>query len=361
MGSNALPANSPTPDALQKDGSTHDTDVRSLNACPGSASGLGTIDHFAPFQFSTRVFSYVDNQPPTAVHAVAAVHEMAARPEGYVSTFGEGTMDHVAPFHDSMRVSVTPPPRSKFPALPTAMQEVAPVHETPAKPTSGPSGGFGLGEEDQAEPFHRSINDDCGEDPCDPTAKQDEASVHEMPLRTLVPVDHGPGTSTFDQSAPSHSSASGTAGSKPLDPTAMHREVVAQLTPSKEAFIDPVGLGDGKIDQLVPFQISAKVRVEAGDEEVEKEPTAMQNVASRHDTPKRLLPAAFEGFGLGIVDQIGGVRPDAATETVMVPVRPTARSIPALRITTTRVNLVRMVITLPFEPDVQQGQRAPMR
>jgi hypothetical protein len=75
----------------------------------------------------------------------------------------------------------------------------------------------------------------------------------------------------------------------------------------------------------------------------------MQNAPSRHDTADRPLPDASEGFGLGMVDQIGDVRPDAATGSVMMPVRAAARSTPILRRKTGRVSLIRMGITMLFE------------
>jgi hypothetical protein len=120
-------------------------------------------------------------------------------------------------------------------------------------------------------------------------------------------------------------------------------------------FVEPAGLGEGKTDQLVPLPISANVRVEEGCEEVEEEPTAIQNAALTHDTRTRSLPNAFGGFGFETADQIGDVSPAAETGATSVGTRPTARTTPALRRRTTLFTLARTVITLPYERDDTQG------
>jgi hypothetical protein len=86
--------------------------------------GLGEIDQLEPFQISTNVSADADlegwNQLPTAVQAVVIVHETPSSDDGKASTFGDVLIDQVLPFHLSTRVAVEPP--FKAPALPTARQ-----------------------------------------------------------------------------------------------------------------------------------------------------------------------------------------------------------------------------------------------
>jgi len=89
------------------------------------------------------------------MQALDEVHDTPARVAwlGLVG-LGVGWIDQEVPFHDSARVRRLPgPPNS--PANPTAVQALADVHDTPDSPLTW-SCGLGVGWMDQEVPFHLS-------------------------------------------------------------------------------------------------------------------------------------------------------------------------------------------------------------
>jgi hypothetical protein len=83
-----------------------------------------------PFQRSARSFEAV---PPTAVQDETEVHETALKASPALLAVGVGWMRQFVPFQRSAIVPTGLPELSK-PAIPTAVQVEAEVHETPPNP-----------------------------------------------------------------------------------------------------------------------------------------------------------------------------------------------------------------------------------
>ncbi len=123
-----------------------------------AVSGLGVIDHAAPFQDSIRVDAtfFLFGYSPTATQERAPAHETAwSEFDSSWLRFGLGTIDHFVPSHDSIRVSCGKPPEVAY--WPTAVHEDAETQDTafrkfPFVPTSG------LGTMVQEEPFQDSTS-----------------------------------------------------------------------------------------------------------------------------------------------------------------------------------------------------------
>jgi hypothetical protein len=253
------------PTAIQID--VHETPLRALLVV--LEFGLETTDHAVPFHCSTRVSPTVPLPVwPTAVQAVADVHETPAKLE---RMFGVATIDQDVPFHCSTRVDTL----LDVLAPPTAVQFEAEVHETPERLYVVPVDGLGLGTTDQVVPFHCSIRDP-------PTAMQAEAEVHDTPSR---PPELGLGTT--DQVVPFHCSI--------RDDTEKGAVCMVELPTAVQAVADEhetatslelPTLGLGTIDHVDPFHCSMRVEVTTLNS---YEPTAVQDVAEVHETPERVL------------------------------------------------------------------------
>lgn len=171
------------PTAVQAEDVGHDTLkswLRALTPATGAGLGLDTIDQEEPSHCSMRVCAAVvlEDAEPTAMHSEAEGHEIAVRSLfTAVLVLGLGTIDQLVPFHCSIRVWL-----SRAPAEPTAMQDVGEVHETPwSTPRFPPETPvLGLGETDQADPFHCSMR---GPLAYEPVAMQNEAEVQETASR----------------------------------------------------------------------------------------------------------------------------------------------------------------------------------
>jgi hypothetical protein len=101
-----LPLLPPLPTATQELVAEQATLVN-VSALP--ALGLATIDHAEPFQVSTSVSTGELSvlKDPTAVQAVAEMHDTPLSTLKLVFTFGMGTIAHAVPFHDSISVVAT--------------------------------------------------------------------------------------------------------------------------------------------------------------------------------------------------------------------------------------------------------------
>ena len=153
------------PTAKQLVAVAHDTlDRKSSLRMYGGCSarlGLGTIDHLAPFQRSTRVWTgggvhsgavVGHDDPllklPTAKQFIVLVHEMLARLLESAPWLGLTTIDHVAPFQRSMSVLA----KDLVDEPPTATQNVVLEHDTPDSVLAVAPGAFGLGTTVQPDP-----------------------------------------------------------------------------------------------------------------------------------------------------------------------------------------------------------------
>jgi hypothetical protein len=93
---------------------------------------------------------------------VAEVHDTPDRKLSFVG-FGVGTIDHFFPFHASASVNVWADTDCGWPAsfpllLPTAVQAVAEVHDTPARVLPVVPVGLGVGTKVHVVPFHASAS-----------------------------------------------------------------------------------------------------------------------------------------------------------------------------------------------------------
>jgi hypothetical protein len=178
--------------------------------------------------------------PPTAVHAVADVHdtpfrELICAPPGA----GIGWMFQLFPSHLS---AITCPSL----LFPTAVHAFGDVQETAFNSDTGLAE-VGVCWMLQLVPSHRSVTvpADGGEWPPvskPPTAKQAEGDVHDTPCRPLLVAPAGLGVGAMRQAVPSQSSAS----VPPVDsPTAMQVDDDVHETPRSCAPRAPGGLTVG--------------------------------------------------------------------------------------------------------------------
>jgi hypothetical protein len=161
--------------------------------------GVDSIAHLVPFHRSANVASpTVSLDPPTAVHAVAEVHDTALK-KLCVAPAGVGTdwIDQLVPFHSSEKVPCG--------LLPTAVQAVADVHDTPLRTPNVVPVGVGTGWRLHLVPSQRSAKMILGlylPRENSPTSVHAVADVHDTPLRTLNAVPVGWGVSWRDQLVP---------------------------------------------------------------------------------------------------------------------------------------------------------------
>ncbi len=93
-----------------------------------------------------------------------------------------------------------------------------------------------------------------------PTAVQAVADVHDTPAREMPrTAPEGAAVGWIVQLVPSQTSASALPSAKPL-PTAVQAVADVHDTPDRVLSVPPVGFGVGWIVQLVPSHRSAKVR-----------------------------------------------------------------------------------------------------
>jgi hypothetical protein len=149
------------------------------------------------------------------------------------------------------------------------MQLAADVQDTEASRPTPPLTG-GVGTIVHAVPFHASA---CG-GVLPPTAMHAVTAVHDTPYMTPI---FGVGTTVH--AVPSHASAS--EAPRPCDPTAMHADGDAHDT------ADSCGLATFGVTcrtHFAPFHTLASVLMWAPSGSVQYCPTAVQAVASEHDT-----------------------------------------------------------------------------
>jgi hypothetical protein len=114
-----------------------------------------------------------------------------------------------------------------------------------------------------------------------PTASQELADVHETPASWLLAAPLTLAVDWMDQLLPFHTSASVVVVEPVVDsPTASQALADVQETPLSELLVAPLGLGVDWMDQLLPFHTSASVCVvELG----VAWPTASQKLADVHE------------------------------------------------------------------------------
>jgi len=131
----------PVPTAVHTLAEMHDTPLKRASVSVPVGFGVAWIDHAVPFHTSASVsgdgLALLDS--PTAVHAVALTHDT---PRSTVSVapagFGVDRTVQVEPFHSSASEWVVLLAEVE---LPTALQRVGDVQETPmSAPVAAPAG-----------------------------------------------------------------------------------------------------------------------------------------------------------------------------------------------------------------------------
>jgi hypothetical protein len=149
-------------------------------------------------------------------------------------------------------------------------------------------------------PFHRSASVPTGLPALSvraPTAVQNEGEVQATPAKKLPGAPEGAGTGWICHCWPFHRSATSPVGKPELSkdvPTAMQNVRAVQETPKRAVPGAPAGLGVGWMVQFVPFHRSARVPVGLPKLSV-RAPTAVQATDDMQDTAARKPPPAGAG------------------------------------------------------------------
>jgi hypothetical protein len=242
--------------------------------------GVVACDHVTPFHTSANgplVLVGVAAKP-TAEHVVMLKQSTeSSRFSSLADVLGLVAIDHDDPFHDSTRVWLVPLALPK----PTASQKAAPMHDTPLSSLSVDPVGFGLVLIVQDDPSHSSTSV-AGPDPvfAEPTAVQNELDVHETPLSVLSVDPLGLGLDLIVQDVPSQCSTR-VIGPLPVsaEPTAVQSIALRHDTPLSGVAVEDVGVGALATVHAVPFHCSTTMPP------VVTVPTATQNDVPTHDTP----------------------------------------------------------------------------
>lgn len=281
------------PTAVHADGVEQETPFKKppLPPVPDGVTG-DCIVQVAP---SHRSASSPESVFPTAVHAAAEVHETAPRVYPVLAVVGDGWMLHVAPFHRSATVPSGLKELSNAP--PTAVQAVADVHDTPVKKLIGAPAGAGIDSTVQLVPSHLSAM--TAPALLFPTAVQALVEVQETAFRN-APGLLDVGVGWMLQLVPFQVSVSVPTGLPELSkagPTATQAEGDVHETPPKTLKGVPGGLGVGVIRHAVPSQSSASGPLALPKGSVAW-PTAMQAEDDLHDTPRSCAPCVPCGFAV---------------------------------------------------------------
>ena len=251
--------------------------------------GMGWTAQLVPFQCSANApLELRVTKNPTAVHELAELHDTAF---SSLDSAPLGTrvcwIAQLVPFQRSANIVAVP---LEVKDSPTAIHELAEVHDTPSSWLLCAPLGRGAASSTQLVPFQRSASGDCGDTALlllkDPTAVHELAELHDTPLRMAKKAPLGLGVAWTVQLLPFQRSAS---GAPPEMPTVMH-EVAEVHDTACRALELALGLGLGSIAQRLPFQRSASVFWRPV-------PTAMHAFAALHDTPIR-APCGCCAFGV---------------------------------------------------------------
>ena len=317
------------PTAVHAVAAVHDTSTSSPGTAP-RGKGVGWIVQLVPFQRSASVNGLpiiavgLEAKDPTAVHSLGAVQDTPLKPLCcWSATLRETWMVHVVPFQPSARVAVE--------VAPTASHTVAAVQDTLFNLLEVAPVGSTVVWIVQEVPFHRSasVRVVLPSDQ-DPTAVHARLEVQDTPsnLDSTVPI--GRAVCTF-QLVPFQRSARGTVVSELFwkNPTAVQFVADVQETSVSEALWAPVGLGPVWILQVVPFQRSASAAVEPVlKSEV---PTAVQFVADVHETASNELSAPPLGLGVDCIAQLVPFQRSARVDSVALIPLPLAKAPTAMQ------------------------------
>jgi hypothetical protein len=295
------------PTAVQAVDEAHETAVNKDPIEVTGGLGVFRTVHFVPFHTSTKVRkAELPSWSPTAVHAVLEVHETPLKtalvdPNG-VWVF---RITHFVPIQASASIEST------FELLsenPTAVHDPTVAQETARSSVSVAPAGMGVFWITHFVPFHASARPPFT--PLAwylPTAVQVVFELHETPLSTASVVPNGLGVFWITHVTPFHPSARVNVLPELSEkfPTAGHSIGDEHETPFRTAFVAPAGSGTGWFTHVAPFCISAIATVEP--ELPTSNPTAMHVVADGHETPLSSASLTPAGLGVGWI-----IQPDVA-------------------------------------------------
>jgi hypothetical protein len=281
------------PTAVHADLEVHETAPRKY---PGLCEvGDPWLLHFVPFHCSAIVptlLPELSNQPPTAVHAFAEVHDTpVGRPPAASASVGIGWRLHLFPSH--LSAPIAPPV-----LFPTAVHALGEVQETAFKNQPGLFE-VGVGWMLQRVPFQRSVSvpTELPELSTEmPTATHADGDVHDTPSRPLPAAPARLGVGTMRHDVPSQNWArvpSGMPWRSAAWPTATQLRDDLHDTPRSCVPRTPSGLTVGSelhcvASHACPWVMTVPFASNPS-------PTAMQEDARGQATPVSALPrTAFE-------------------------------------------------------------------
>jgi hypothetical protein len=212
----------------------HDTP----SSTPPGGFGVRWIVQLLPFQRSANVKTgvnvFVVPHDPTAVHALADVHDTPDRPLSNARGLGVGWIVQLLPCHSSANVTPT-----AVSAPPTAVQAVLDVHDTPDNRLKSEPAGLGVDSIVQLLPCQRCAN--VTKMPAlltaPPTEVHCEIDVHDTPDNRLKLEPAGLGVDWIDHpdtgvaaATPGHDIA---ATATPTATTTMGARIAAPRSPTK--------------------------------------------------------------------------------------------------------------------------------
>jgi hypothetical protein len=157
------------PTAVHAVADVHETDLSAPTCAPGTDAS-GSTAQFLPFHRSASAGPPL--RSPTAMHIPGSGQEtpssLACMP------WGGSRTPQVRPFHSSASAVWLP----RLPTLPTAMHQAGPAQDT--ADSAAPLPGLGAGWIAHRRPFHRSATVPTS---VDPTAVQADADVHDTPAK----------------------------------------------------------------------------------------------------------------------------------------------------------------------------------
>jgi hypothetical protein len=202
---------------------------------------------------------------PTVMQTEPDAHATPSSPPNLESVrLGVGWIVQLVRFQRTASVAEPPPsgPGSDgAKEAPTAVQVVAPEHDTDVRYALAAPAGFASVWIDHVLPFQFAINPPPSVSPNarPPTATHAVLDVQVTALRSLSSAPLGRGRSSADQRLPFHRATTGCDWPGSAIPTAVQSLLEAHATPFSRVHVTPAGVGIVWIVQLLPFQCSASM------------------------------------------------------------------------------------------------------
>jgi hypothetical protein len=284
------------PTAMHAVADVHETPVRKLFGTPAGAGIVWTLQ-LVPFHRSAMTCAAL--LLPTAVHADGEVQETAFKNDPGLPEVGVGSMLQLVPSQCSVSVPSELPELSR--AVPTATQAVGDVHETPFSAPAAAPPGFGVGTIRHAVPSQSSarlpLGLPKGKSVVPPTAMQLEDDLHDTPTSCAPCVPCGLTVGWTLHWVPSHPWPTVTIAPEASTPypTAIQAEAPGQATPISRPLLSAFEVACRL--QLWPSQRSARVEGPFAPAKLAP-PTAVHAEDDEHEMPFRAANCDPVGFGV---------------------------------------------------------------